>query len=109
VDAAFGDMGKDREITIVVEEEMQFDRPFRPPEGGPVEKGGAKVDHGGVQTEELVLEAEFLSWRNGLALIEKLIEHPFVELPGAFLIRIGERGPGGGRFYTQMLELAETA
>ena len=43
------------------------------------------------------------------ALVEKLIEHLLVELPWAFLVRIGERGPGGGRFYTQMLQLAEAA
>jgi hypothetical protein len=54
-------------------------------QGGPVKKRGAEVDSGGIQTEELVLEAELLlSWGNGLALVKKLIKHLLIELPGPF-------------------------
>jgi hypothetical protein len=59
VDTSFGDVGKDREITIVVEQEMELDSPLRLAEGGPVKESGAKVDDGGVKAEELFLKRNF--------------------------------------------------
>jgi hypothetical protein len=102
-------MGKDREIAVMVQKKVELDRPFGLAEGCPVEKGRAKVDHGRVETEESVLEAELLLWCNGSALTEKLIEHLLVKLPRTLLVGIGERGSRGGGIYAQVLELPEAA
>jgi hypothetical protein len=80
----------------MVKQEMELDSPLRLAEGGPIKESGTKVDDGGVKAEELVLEAELLSRGNGPALAKKLIKHFLIELPGPFLISIGQRGPGGG-------------
>jgi len=88
---------KTKEITIMVKQEMELDSPLRLAEGGPIKESGTKVDDGGVKAEELVLEAELLSRGNGPALAKKLIKHFLIELPGPFLISIGQRGPGGGQ------------
>ena len=109
MDTSFGDVGKDREITIVVEQEMELDSPLRLAEGGPVKESGAKVDDGGVKAEELILEAKLLSRGNGPTLVKKLIKHFLIELPRTFLIGIGQRRPGRGCFYAEMLQLPETA
>ena len=93
MDTPLRDMGKDGEIAVMVEEEVELDRPLRLPEGGPIKKRSAEIDDGGIQTEELILEAKLLCARDGPALLEKLIEQLLVELPGSFLIRVGQRGP----------------
>jgi len=90
VDAPFRDMGKDRKIPVMIEEEMKLDRSFRLAERGPIKERGAEVDDGGVETEKLVLETELLLSRgDGPALVKKLIKHLLIELPGPFLIGIG--------------------
>lgn len=60
MDTSFGDVGKDREITIVVKQKMELDSPLRPAEGSPIKKSGTKVDDRGVKAEEFVLEAKLL-------------------------------------------------
>lgn len=109
VDVAFGDMGKDGKIAVVVQKKVELHCALRPAEGSPVKQSGAQVDHRGVQDEELVLEAKLLPRRDGPCLVEKLVEHLLIELPWALLVRIGERGPGGGMFSTEMPELPEAA
>ena len=110
MDAPLRDMGKDGEIAVMVEEEVELDRPLGLTERCPIEQRSAEVDDRGIQTKELVLEAEFpLARRNGPALVEKLIEHLLVELPGSFLVGVGQRGPGGGCVDAEMLQLAQTA
>ena len=91
-------MGKDGEIAVMVEEEVELDRPLRLTEGGPIKQGGAEVDDRGIETEELILETELLLARgDGPALLKKLVQHLLVELPGTLLIRVGQRGPERGQ------------
>jgi hypothetical protein len=69
-----------------------------------------KERHRGVQAEEFVLEAELsLSRGNCPTLVEKPIEHLLVELPGTFLIRVGQRVPGWGGLYVKVFQLPEAA
>ncbi len=89
MDIPFGDMGKDRKIAVMIEEEVELDRSLGLSEGCPVEKGGAELDNGGIKAEKLVFEAELLFPRgNGLTLSQQLVEYLLVELPGSFFIGI---------------------
>ena len=93
----------------MVEEEVELDRPLCLTESGPIKQRGAEIDDRGVQTEELILETELLLARgDGPALLKKLVQHLLVELPGTFLIGIGQRGPRGGNVDAEMLQLSET-
>lgn len=89
---AGGDHHGRRQVAVVIEREVQLDRPLRPPERGPRKHLGAEVDHGCVQAEQLVLEAEFLRPAHLAAAGEQLVEHLLVQLPRPVRIGVGQRG-----------------
>jgi len=53
-----GDMSEHRQITIMIQKQMEFHRTFGLPEFGPIKEAGAKFNDRGVQTEQFVLEPE---------------------------------------------------
>ena len=57
---AGGDDRKARQIAVVIEQQMQLDRPLGGAEFRPIVHREAQIDHGGIQTYQLVLEAELL-------------------------------------------------
>jgi len=69
---------------------VELHRSLGPAVRGPVKERSAELDEGGIETEELVLEAELLPWGDGLALVEELVKNLLVELPGPLLIGIGK-------------------
>jgi hypothetical protein len=97
-DLAFAQDGKLRKVSIVVQEEVQFDRPFGPSEMGPVKDAQAQVDGGRVEADQFVLESEFLLSRNlASTSVEQLNKEMLIKLPGTVLIRIGQGGAAGSR------------
>src|ERR1019366_8699258 len=96
---AFRDHGKSRQMALVVQQQMQLHGSFRPAELGPVEYRRAQIDHRDIQTHQLVLKAESplgvgAAGRQGLALLEQLMERRLVHLPRAMLVGIGQGGTG---------------
>ena len=103
-------MGIGRQVSIVVEEQMKFDRAFGASELCPREKGQAKRDRGAVQAQQLILEPEPVVPGSGsLAGLQGLVEQVSEHLPGAMGIRIGERGLVGGLLHAQMAHLSHAA
>ena len=97
-DLAFAQDGKLGKVSIVVQEQMQFDRPFGPSEMGPVKDAQAQVDGGRVETDQFVFESEFLLSRKlASTSVEQLNKEMLIKLPGTVLIRIGQGGAAGGR------------
>ena len=52
--------GKLGKTSIVIQEQVQFDRPLGSSEMGPVKDAQAQVDGGRVETDQFVLKLEFL-------------------------------------------------
>jgi hypothetical protein len=76
----------------VIEHQVQLHRAFGALVLGPVEQAGTQIDHGRVDTEQLIAEAEFARTVVGpLAAPQQLFEHRAVELPRAVRVRIGQR------------------
>ena len=97
------------EVPIVVQKQVQFDRPLGPPEMGPVKDAQAQVDGGRIEADQFVLESEFLLSRKlASASVEQLHKQMLIQLPGTVLIRIGQGGAAGGGD-TQMFQLPLTA
>jgi MFS family permease len=92
VDLSFGDMGKYRQVSIMVQKQMQLHRPFRLSKLGPIKEVGAQLDHGGIQAEELVPESKPpLAEIQGPALAQELVKYPLVQLPWPVFVGIGQR------------------
>jgi len=53
-----GDMSKYGQVTVMIQKQMEFHRPFRLTELGPVKEASTKLNHRGIQTEKLVLETK---------------------------------------------------
>jgi hypothetical protein len=85
--------GKLGKISIVVQEQVQFDRSLRPSEMGPVKDAQAQIDGGRIEADQFVLESEFLHSRKlASTSVEQLTKQMLIKLPGTVLIRIGQGG-----------------
>jgi len=54
-----GNVGIDREVSVMVQKQMKFDRSFGPAKLRPREKAQAQGDGGRIKGEQFVPEAEF--------------------------------------------------
>jgi hypothetical protein len=82
----------------MVQEQVQFDRPFGPSEMSPVKDAQAQVDGGRVETDQFVFKSEFLLSRKlASASVEQLNKQMLIKLPGTVLICIGQSGAAGSR------------
>ena len=103
---ALGDETKAWQVPIVVEHQMQLDRPFGAAKLGPVVHRQAQIDDGRVETDQLVLETEFLpAHRSGRDRGEQPVEHLFKQLPRSMAVGVGQRR-AGGRLDAQVGQLA---
>jgi len=106
VHLALSDETEARQVTVMVENKMQFDRALGAAELRPVVHGQAQVDHGRIKADQFVLEAELLLAHDlGGDDLEQAIEHLFEQFPRAMAIGIGQRRTGGG-FYPQVCQFA---
>src|SRR5208282_5424314 len=85
---------------------MQLHGTFAAAVVGPVEDAGAEFDQGGVQTQQLVLEAEAMRAGGFAAATEQLIKHAAVQLPGPVFVGIGQGGALGSVRQSQVPQLA---
>ena len=104
---AICDHGEIRQIAVVVQEHMELNGTFGLTEVGPGEKTQTKVDGGGVEAEQLVLEAKLSLFARALATAEvpQMKEGVLLKLPGTVGIGIGQCALGGGGTQSQMTEL----
>jgi hypothetical protein len=83
------------QVAVVIQQQMQFDRTFRPPVFGPVKHRGGQIDNAAIQAHQLVLEPEpFAAAPRGdlhLAFFQQLIENRLVEFPRPVFIGICQR------------------
>jgi hypothetical protein len=101
--------GKLGKVPIVVQEQVQFDRPLGPPEMSPVKDAQAQVDGGRVEADQFVFESELLLSRKlASTSVEQLDKQMLIKLPGTVLIRIGQGGAAGG-CDTQVFQFTLTA
>jgi hypothetical protein len=68
MDSSFGQMSEDWQVTIVIQKQMQFHRSFGLAEGRPIVHAQTKINHAGVQAQELIFEAQLLFRRRGSVL-----------------------------------------
>ncbi len=93
----------------MVQEQVQFDRPFGPSEMSPIKNAQTQIDGGRIEADQLVFEPEFLLSRKlSSTSVEQLTKQMLVKLPGAVFIRIRQGGAAGGSD-TQMFQLPLTA
>jgi hypothetical protein len=85
-----GDDEQGGQIAVVVQGEVQLHRALAAAKRGPGKHLGAQVDHGGIETEELVLEAQAFARRDRPTAVEELVEDVLIQLPGAVRIRVAE-------------------
>src|SRR5208282_1453249 len=85
---------------------MQLHGTFAAAVVGPVEDAGAEFDQGGVQTQQLVLEAEAMRAGGFAAATQQLIKHGAVQLPGPVFVGIGQGGALGRIGQSQVPQLA---
>jgi hypothetical protein len=81
------------QVAVVVEHQMQLHRALGAAKLRPVVHRQAQVDHGRVDTDQLILEAELaLAAHLGSNLLEQSVEHLLRKLPRAVRIGVGQRG-----------------
>jgi hypothetical protein len=101
-----GELGK---IPIVIQKQMEFDRPFGPSEPCPVKDAQAQIDRGRVQADQFVLKPKLLSPSDlHPTAFEQLEENFLIEFPGTVFIGISE-GRAIGHSDAQVLQFALTA
>ncbi len=104
--AAFGDEGKTGQQPLMIEQQIQLHGALGAPVLRPVEDAGAEFDQGGVQAQQLVLEAEAMRTGSFAAAAQQLIKHGAVQLPGPMLVGIGQGGALGRIGQPQVPQLA---
>jgi hypothetical protein len=102
--------GKNRQVTLMVQQQVKLHGPFGLSVLCPVKQRGAQPDERGIQAEEPVLEPELaLAELQSLATTQELIKQLLLELPGPVLVGVGQGRSFGGILDAQMPGLAETA
>jgi hypothetical protein len=108
-DPPLGDPGELGKIPIVIQKQMELDRPFGPSEPCPVKDAQAQIDRGRVEADQFVLKPKLLSLSGLHPTTFKQLEKNFlIQLPGTVLIGISQGG-AIGRSDAQMLQFALTA
>ena len=90
MDPSFGQMSEDRQITVVIQKQMQFHRSLGLAEGRPIVHAQTQINHAGVHAQELVLEAQLLFWRQALCQAKLIVEDLLEQLPRALRVGVGQ-------------------
>ena len=89
---AIGDDAQTRQIAIVIENQMQLDRALGALSLGPVIQRQAQVDDSRIDTDEFVLETEFLlAHPFGRDRLEQALEDLLEQLPRTMTGGVGQR------------------
>ena len=105
---AIGDHSEVWQIAVVVQQQVELNGTFGLTEVSPGKQAETEVDGGGVEAEQLVLEAKPLLFARGLAAAEisQMKEGVLIKLPGTVGIGVGKRALGWGGAQAQMTEFA---
>ena len=95
---AFRDHAVGRQVTIMIEQQMQFHGPLGLTKLCPIEDRQAQINDRGIQAVELVLEAELARRRQPLATRQQPVKDPLKEFRRPMTVGIREgrtlrRGP----------------
>ena len=103
-----GDHSEIRQITIMIQEEMELDGTLGLTEVSPGEKAETKVNGGGIKAEQSVFETEFPLLSGALVAeqVTQMKEDFLIQLPGAMGIGVGKSALGRSSAQSQMAELA---
>ena len=104
-----GDERPAGQTALVIELQMQLNRPLGPLKPGPIEHRRTQFDDRGIQRPQGMLEAEPPAFGGGhrLTLAEHLIEERLVQLPRSMGIGIRQRGARRRPSHAEVDELAE--
>jgi len=105
---AIGDHGEVRQIAIVVKEQMELNGALGLAEISPGKHAETEVDYGGIEAEQLILEAKLFLFTGALAVAEisQMEEGILVKLPWSMGAGVGKRALGGGNAQSQVTKLA---
>jgi hypothetical protein len=105
-DISLGDDGKRREITIVIQKEVELDGSFGPTKLGPIKHFQAQIDGGRIHTDQFVFKPEpFLPNDLDMAPFKESKEYLLIKFPGTMFIGISQGGMTGSSD-AQVFELA---
>jgi hypothetical protein len=109
-DIPFGDKGKAREVTIVIQKKMKLDGSFGPPELGPIKHFQAQINGRRVHADQFVFKPELLLSDFDLkpAPVKEFDKDLLIEFPRTVLIGISQGGMARSR-NAQMFQLPLTA
>ena len=94
---------EDRQVTVGVQADMQFDGPLFLPEFGPGKGGEAKIDHRGIKQVELAFERETVFRRYQLAPVQQPSKQDLIE--GSRLFGVDpSQGCFGGALHAEVIE-----
>jgi len=86
----FGNPGKVREIAVMVQEQVNFDGAFGAAEVSPVKEADRQINHGRIQADQFILEAElFLAEAFALDAFQEEEKEFLIKLPGPMFVGIG--------------------
>jgi hypothetical protein len=112
VDLAFGDHGIARQVSVMVQQQVQLHRSLRRPELRPVEHRRAQVDNRRIQTQQFARQAElrpsFGYSQALLAIGQQLLKYRLEQLPRPVTVRICQVGACRCFWKSQMLQLPFT-
>ena len=106
MDLALGQMSEDRQITVVIQKQMQFHRSLGLAESRPIVHVQAQINHAGVQAQELILEAQLLFGRQALCQAKLIVEDLLEDLPGPLGVGVGQGRTFRTFLEAQMIEFA---
>jgi len=103
--------GKDRQVSIMIQQEVKLHSPFGLPEVRPGKEGQAQRDGRAVKGKKLVLELELLFEMPATVLthLECFVKEVLEHFPGSVAIGIGQSGFVGCFLQTQVSYLAYSA
>ena len=102
------DHGEVRQIAVMVQEQVELNSSFGLTKVGPGKQAQTKVDGGGVEAKQPVLETKLplFAWAIAATEVAQMKEGVLVKPPGAMGIGIGKCASGGSGTQPQMGELA---
>jgi len=107
---AVGNVGIDRKVSVMVQKQMKFDRPFGSAKLRPGEKSQAQSDGGRIEGEQFVPETEFEVFGSGhLTHAHCFIKQIAKHLPRSVGIRVGKGRLLWGFVHPQMFKLSHGA
>jgi hypothetical protein len=105
---AIGDHSEVGQIAVVIQQQVKLNGTFGLTEVSPRKQAKTEVDGGGVEAEQLILEAKLLLFARALAAAEvpQMKESILIKLPGTVGIGVGKCALGRGSAQSQVTELA---